>query len=266
MITSMRYLVFIAILFFTGCDKSKVVILDENLIDTKVGTVEDKKFITEVKKKEVIKQNIPKQDLKKYGSYKKLNNKTLRKKEQFVQVLAPVVITVYKDLEKKYNRLKDDVKNNRNLEEIERLKKEYKAKNNIQLLHALKPHPVSIVLAQSAIESAWLTSRFAKEANNIFGVWSFKKDEPRIAASGLRGDKTIYLKKYSNLKESVEDYYKSIAKSWAYKELRFLRTATSDPYILLPYFRMYSEKRDAYVAILEKVLKHNKFYKYDIKD
>ena len=133
------------------------------------------------------------------------------------------------------------------------------------MLHALKPHPISILLAQAAAESAWLTSRFTKEAYNIFGVWSFNKNEPRIAASGLRGTKTIYLKKYRTLKAAVEDYYKNIGRNWAYAEFRKQRTLTDDPYVLSDYLGSYSEKKEVYTQLLKSMIKYNEFHQYDIK-
>ena len=149
---------------------------------------------------------------------------------------------------------------------IEKLKKEYNAKTDQLLLNALKPHPISILLAQAAAESAWLTSRFTKEANNIFGVWSFNKNEPRIAASGLRGDKTIYLKKYKNLKDAVKDYYKNLGKTWAYAEFRKQRMLTSNPYVLSDYLTSYSEKKGEYTKLLRSMIKYNKFDQYDVKE
>ncbi len=187
------------------------------------------------------------------------------KKENFKKIMVPIIQEVYRELETKYNNIKQDIKLNRNTKEIQKLKKQYKAKNKTLLLHAIKPHPVSIVLAQSAVESAWLDSRFAKEANNIFGVWSFDKNEPRIAASGLRGKKTIYLKKYDSYKEAVRDYYKSIGKSWAYKKLRHLRTVTDDPKMLLPHLEKYSEKGEEYIDLLKILIRTNHFEAYDIK-
>ena len=35
--------------------------------------------------------------------------------------------------------------------------------------------PASLVLAQSANESGWGTSRFAIEARNMFGIWCFRE-------------------------------------------------------------------------------------------
>jgi len=187
------------------------------------------------------------------------------KKQNFKDTLIPIATTVYNELEEQYLAIKLDIKNNRNKEVIEKLKKEYNAKTDKLLLNALKPHPISILLAQAAAESAWLTSRFTKEANNIFGVWSFNKNEPRIAASGLRGDKTIYLKKYKNLKDAVKDYYKNLGKTWAYAEFRKQRMLTSNPYVLSDYLTSYSEKKGEYTKLLRSMIKYNKFEKYDVK-
>ena len=187
------------------------------------------------------------------------------KKEAFLKVMVPIATDVYKDLYFQYYNAKKHIETNSTGKYIEDLKKEYKVKTDKELLEALKPHPISIALAQCAMESAWLTSRFAKEANNLFGVWSFDKNEPRIAASGLRGDKTIYLKKYKNYYDSLKDYYKTISKSWAFKEFREKRLLTDDPFKLLPYLHKYSEQKHEYPKTLEKVIRRNGFTKYDIK-
>ncbi len=186
------------------------------------------------------------------------------KKQNFKDILVPIVTQMYIKLEKQYNQVNKDVATNVEHQYINDLKLKYKVDSVQELLLALKPHPVSIVLAQAAVESAWLTSRFAKSANNIFGVWSFDKNEPRVVATGLRGKKKIYLKKYKTIEDAVEDYYFSIAKSWAYDDLRAIRVTTNNPYEILPHLKMYSEKRELYTDMLKSVLKYNKFFKYDV--
>ena len=188
-----------------------------------------------------------------------------QKKQKFKEVLVPVISDVFQNLEKQYLSIQEDMKNNKNLENIEKLKKDYDVKTNEALLIALKPHPISIVLAQAAVESGWLTSRFTREANNIFGVWSFNKNEPRIAASGLRGDKIIYLKKYKTIKDAIFDYYKNLGKHRAYKKFREKRTETNDPYILSTYLENYSERREEYTKLLKSIMQYNIFDKYDLK-
>jgi Bax protein len=128
---------------------------------------------------------------------------------------------------------------------------------------ALKPHPRSITIAQAAMESAWATSRFFKEANNIFGVWSFNEDEPRIAALKKRGNKTIWVKKYSSVTASVRDYYYVMGRSVAFQEFRKLKMVTDDPLLLVKKLDRYSEKGAEYGHELTSMITFNKFYHYD---
>ena len=147
---------------------------------------------------------------------------------------------------------------------IDKLKKSYKVKGVPCLLKRLHTHPVSIVIAQAALETGWGRSRFYREANNIFGVWSFNKNEPRIAAGVQReGKKTIYVKKYQNLEQSIEGYYRMMARGRAYKQFRDARLKTDNPFEIIPFLDHYSELRHEYVKRLYFMIKSNKFYELD---
>ena len=131
-------------------------------------------------------------------------------------------------------------------------------------LLALKPHPKSIVLAQAAIESNWGTSRFFREANNIFGMWSTTDKEPRIAANIKRGGiQTIWLKKFATLEESTEHYYLTIGRGKHYKKFREVRYYSNDVFKILKELNMYSEMGEKYTKSLAAVIRHNKLLKYD---
>ena len=228
--------------------------LDLKLLDSKIGKIENQKLITHLEKKEL----------------KKLKRKKIIpvsvKKENFKKVLVPIITEVYTQLDLQYKSVKENMASNTNQEYIEKLKKFYNVETNEELLMALKPHPISIALAQSAIESAWLTSRFTKVANNIFGVWSFKKDEPRVEANATRGERKIYLKKYKNFKSAIFDYYKNLGKHRAYKEFRELKMKTDDPYLLVEHLLSYSEKGEAYTKLLKRMIEINQFDMYDVKN
>ena len=147
---------------------------------------------------------------------------------------------------------------------LDKLKKKYRLERTDALLQRLKTHPVSIVIAQAALETGWGSSRFYREANNIFGVWSYNKNEPRIAAGVQReGKKTIYVKKYPNLEASIAGYYRMIARGRAYKAFRKARLESNNPFELIPYLDHYSELRHEYVKRLYYVIKSNKFYELD---
>lgn len=188
------------------------------------------------------------------------------KKKRFIDMMVPALNEVYDELKQEFFQVQEDIKQNKETEKLKKLKEFYKVDTNQELLYALKPHPKSIALAQGAMESAWGQSRFFKEANNIFGVWSFNKNEPRIAASGKRGSKTIWLKKYSSVKEAIKDYYITLSRSSAFKEFRKTNFENPDPFVLVTKLDRYSEKKAAYGKELAAMIKYNNFTKYDDKE
>ncbi|MFT6902413.1 MAG: Bax protein [Colwellia sp.] len=185
------------------------------------------------------------------------------KKARFKNLIIPAVNEVYDELTVQYLDVSESLISGNNNDIIERLKIEYKAESDNELLMALKPHPKSIAIAQAAMESSWATSRFFNEANNIFGVWSFDKDEPRIAALKKRGDKTIWLKKYPSVKASVKDYYRTLGRSAAFEKFRQLRLKTDNPFSLVKRLDRYSEKGAEYGEELTSIIKFNDFNSYD---
>ena len=78
---------------------------------------------------------------------------------------------------------------------------------------------VAISVAQAILESDWGRSRFAKEANNFYGIIETDETEPHIKS--LNSD--IMLKMYGNKCESVSDYIALLNNSSAFKEYRDLR-------------------------------------------
>lgn len=185
------------------------------------------------------------------------------KKARFRALIVPAVENVYTSLMTRYKKIKTAIDTGETNAEIDKLKVEYKATTNEQLLMALKPHPKSIAIAQAAIESSWATSRFFIIANNVFGVWSFNKDEPRVAALKKRGDKTIWVKKYDSIEEAIYDYYRTVGRSGAFAQFRQTRMQTNNPFILVTKLDHYSEKGSLYGKELTAIIKFNKFDKYD---
>ncbi|PLY12470.1 hypothetical protein CVO_08230 [Sulfurimonas sp. CVO] len=178
-------------------------------------------------------------------------------------MIIPAINSVHNELQTQYEEIAQNLENDEYKEKISELKEYYGVESDEELLMALKPHPVSISIAQAAMESAWAKSRFFVEANNLYGIWSFNKNEPRIAAVQQRGSRTIWLKKYSDIKDSIRDYYKTLARSYAYKDFRELKMQTDDPYILIEKLDNYSEIGEKYAENLSEIIRYNKFYLYD---
>ena len=186
------------------------------------------------------------------------------KKKRFLNLILPYVDKVDNELRELYEKVKKDLNSNSDKEYIIRLKQKYKTNKNIELLKRIKPHPKSITLAQAAIESAWGTSRFFVEANNIFGMWTTKDSECKIAAKELRmGQKTIWLKKYKTYECAIRSYYYTLATNRAYKKFREARYISNNPYYIASFLDRYSERGDLYSVDVIKVIYYNRFRKFD---
>ncbi|MDZ7740820.1 MAG: glucosaminidase domain-containing protein [Bacteroidota bacterium] len=190
------------------------------------------------------------------------------KKQKFVDMLLPAILVAKIHTADKLQKLeefssKDSAEISMQDERFIRdLMLEYRADNLRQLKRKLNTPPNSIVLGQAALESGWGTSRFFLEANNVFGIWSFDKEEPRVQARILRGDKAVYLKKYDFLSESIEDYFKTIARG-PYRDFRIENAESANPYKLIPLLRRYSENDSIYEMRLKYVIRFNDLDQYD---
>ena len=91
-----------------------------------------------------------------------------------------------------------------------------------KLLIKVDQIPASLVLSQSANESAWGRSRFAKEANNYFGIWCFKPG-CGIVPTGRPDNAKYEVTRYHSAEDSVHAYFININSHPAYKELRRIR-------------------------------------------
>ena len=190
------------------------------------------------------------------------------KKQYFIDLILPAILIAkeeYKEMLDWVNEVsvKKDSLTGLEKERLAGMMEKFRAKNVKDLKVRLVTHPTSIVLAQASIESGWGTSRFFVKANNIFGVWSFNPNDPRIPTLSHRNGKKMYLYKYKTLSASVNDYFKLLATRQPFAKFREERVKTKDPYKLVEYLTAYSERGEAYVNDLKTQIRHNNFTKYD---
>ena len=189
------------------------------------------------------------------------------KKQRFVDLILPAILIAKEEYRERLNWVNSleskDSLSAREIKLLGDLMKKYQAKSIPDLKSRLTTHPVSIVLAQASIESGWGTSRFFTKANNVFGVWSFDPNDPRIPSLSTRWGKHMYLYKYSSLSQSVDDYFKLLATRRPFEQFRKMRLKTDDPYELVNYLKDYSEKGEEYVQLLKSQIRHNNFTRYD---
>ena len=185
------------------------------------------------------------------------------KKRRFRCLVESDIRSVYAELIDEYESIKREMNREGDSDKMRRLRERYKVEDNQALLAALKPHPQSIAIAQAALESAWGTSRFFREANNIFGIRPYHAHEPRIAAKVKNGNQTVWLKKYASIKASIVDYYLVLGRGPAYQAFRNLRMKTADPHELVKKLNRYSERYEDYGRELSAMIRYNKFYELD---
>ncbi|MEG3767862.1 glucosaminidase domain-containing protein [Alteromonas sp. 14N.309.X.WAT.G.H12] len=156
-------------------------------------------------------------------------------------------------------------------EKLAWLVKEYKVSDSEvsqqikALLKKVDILPVELVLAQAANESAWGTSRFAKEGYNFFGLWCFSQGcgfVPSRRTVGLEHE----VARFSNLSEATYTYMRNLNRHDAYKELRNIRSTLRVNQLpvtgvaLAEGLMNYSERGIAYVEELQAMIRYNKEY------
>jgi Bax protein len=144
---------------------------------------------------------------------------------------------------------------------IKKLCKEYRTTSAETLLKRVDVVPVSIILAQGALESSWGSSRFTREGNSIFGMWTWKT--AGIVPSQREEGKSHKVKVYDNVLESVRAYHLTLNRLDSYEEFRQLRRYSDNPLILAEGLTLYSERGDDYVEDIKNVIMSNNLQKYE---
>lgn len=126
--------------------------------------------------------------------------------------------------------------------------------------------PEALVLTQAANESAWGTSRFAREANNYFGQWCYTKGCGLVPLQRSEG-KTHEVAKFDSPQGSIHGYFMNVNRNRAYQELRDIRASIRDKgqdpaseaaaLELSNGLLRYSERGEAYVKDLQAMIRHN---------
>ena len=128
--------------------------------------------------------------------------------------------------------------------------------------------PESLALAQAAKESGWGTSRFSKQANNLFGQWCFTKGCGIVPARRSKG-MTHEIQKFDSVGDAIEAYVKNLNTHRAYTKLREKRYSLlkegespsgSELAITLT---EYSERGAIYGQEVASLIRYNKLEEYD---
>lgn len=128
--------------------------------------------------------------------------------------------------------------------------------------------PPSLILAQAANESAWGTSRFATEGNNLFGQWCFSKGCGLVPLSRAEGA-SHEVAKFSSPYQSVRSYIQNLNRHPTYQLVRDLRLQNRQAEQPLSGLEMaegllgYSERGEEYIKEIRSMIRYNNLEFYD---
>ncbi|EAI8623909.1 glucosaminidase domain-containing protein [Campylobacter lari] len=149
-------------------------------------------------------------------------------------------------------------------------KKKYRVKNlydHKEYQLRIQKVPKSLAIAQAIIESATGTSRFAKEANNLFGEWTW--GEKGLIPKERSEGKTHKIRIFDTLQESVDSYLLNLNRHDAYKEFRAWRwdainqNEKLDGKEAASHLEKYSEIKSNYTKLIISIINQHKLDELD---
>lgn len=199
------------------------------------------------------------------------------KKQVFFRIVAPLALSVNEDNLSDREKLEKIIRkgipglSGDELNWLTQLAQQYKVienGNDIEESHLKELWvrvdiiPLSLVLAQSAEESGWGTSRFAAEGNALFGQWAWGENtiKPKEQRSGM-GD--YGLARFDSPLESMRAYMLNLNTHAAYANLRKVRADLRnkgnqvDGVSLARTLTSYSERGEEYVETLLSIMNYN---------
>ena len=197
-----------------------------------------------------------------------------RQKESFVGITLPLILAANEEISQRRKAIERAVLQG-DQATVERWARLYRietddkpiAEIERQLLLRADFVPVSLALAQAAIESGWGTSRFALQGNALFGQWAWQKDAGLKPARASNSKAVV--RSFPNLFGSVRAYMHNLnthPRYAAFRARRHLlrgRTQSDLGYQLSNFLDGYAEIGEVYVAKLKTLIRSNDLGQYE---
>ena len=206
-----------------------------------------------------------------------------KRKKLFISIMLPLLIRGNDIVNHERKKLKKIIKN-LELKLLQTFCVKYKVSidkcmvNNIntkkdleklkdELLTKINTFPLSMMLAQAAIESGWGLSRFAQRGNALFGQWTWNQNQ------GIKPKDNITAKfavrSFKNLQDSVNSYILNLNTHRAYEKLRkyrklmMMKDKLFEGKKFAKYLDRYAEIGYDYVLKVISMIESNKFEDFD---
>ncbi|WP_024850134.1 glucosaminidase domain-containing protein [Hydrogenovibrio kuenenii] len=142
------------------------------------------------------------------------------------------------------------------------------SKDRLMLKKRVDIIPIPLALAQAANETAWGTSRFAKQGNNYFGQWCYKQG-CGLVPKQRDEDANHEVKRFQHPFFSVQDYLKNLNTHASYQLLRQIRYQERQQNRKPSAIEMtqglinYSARKEVYVKALQHMIRYNKLSRFN---
>jgi Bax protein len=194
------------------------------------------------------------------------------RKQLFLRIMLPLAMRVNEEISTRRERLmaiqakgiSGAPVSEKDQQWVDQLMKRYRVTDGgiTALLERIDIIPTSLILAQSAEESGWGTSRFVRKGNALFGQWAWGDDEG-IVPKDREDGKTHVIKAFGSLMDSVRAYARNINSHPAYQSLRERRASLRaesqviSGWELAETLTKYSERGEEYVDSLHAIMSVN---------
>ena len=88
--------------------------------------------------------------------------------------------------------------------------------------------PYEMIIGQAVLETGWGKSRFAKQANNLFGIRTFSSEVPHLLPEGIKDWPGWGVRKFKTKCSSVKEYIRLLNEHSAYSDFRKMRKQMLD--------------------------------------
>jgi len=127
--------------------------------------------------------------------------------------------------------------------------------------------PMSLALAQASLESGWGKSRFAREANNLFGHWTYSG--VGLMPQNRTIGRTHMIRIFGSLQKSVNSYMLNLNTNDAYtlfRERRLIARNSGKAFTGIDAAKTmvnYSELKEEYNKMIKEMIEQNNLLIYD---
>lgn len=196
------------------------------------------------------------------------------RKQRFMQIMLPLVLRANEDILRQRDAVKRAIeKQDENV--LASFSKRYRVASSwagksgwqAELLRRVAPVPVSIALAQAAIESGWGQSRFTREGNALYGQWVWN-DKLGIKAAN-QSDPRASIRRFPDLLSSVRAYMLNLNSHRAYADFRKTRErymkspATVSVADIVGGLSSYAQIGDDYIDKIRRLITQNDLQRFE---